>query len=336
MRNLKIGGFILLVSCFFGALDCLAQNSEYSEAKRVEEEMIQYISKKRSAARLSSWIGVSSGYDTNVNLASTKKGDSFEKFSYLLNYFKPWRNGYRLRLSYYLDGINYSDITDSSNILNHLRLGFSKSMRRFEIGVGYGFGAFTYPRNNSSDFYLQAPSVFIRNFLTRKISQTVLLEYGVRNYARRKALADTVVTYQDKKRLDKRPRAEYRISLLATRKLLLELGGGIAVNDSNARYQDFYDYKSYDALQNIRYMILKKVELFSSFKYTRKNYDKRKVTFGDYKQQDNFYSGTVGARFALTDAGILSLYYTCRNNSSNDYYEEFTEGVFNCDWQYRF
>ena len=78
------------------------------------------------------------------------------------------------------------------------------------------------------------------------------------------------------------------------------------------------------------------MNIVSNFVYLRKNYKTRLVTLEDYKQKDNIYAANLGARFKLNRNNLLSLFYTYRDNHTNESLEKYTENLISCGWQYNF
>jgi uncharacterized protein (PEP-CTERM system associated) len=121
-----------------------------------------------------------------------------------------------------------------------------------------------------------------------------------------------------------------------TPKLFARFKTKFSINDSNARYVDYYDYKTYRHSLGLKYKLLKNIDLSSTFSYRRKLYDSRTVTLRDYKQKDNLYTATVGIDYKVDSKNTISLSYAYRQNESNDGLEEYTESIINCGWLYSF
>ena len=149
-------------------------------------------------------------------------------------------------------------------------------------------------------------------------------------------MGDTLGSLQDKTRADRRFDVEYKISSQLTKKLKLSSRSSFAINNSNAKYQDFYDYKSYTQTARAEYKLLKNTLFFTDFSYMRKLYTTRLVTNGDYKEVDGLYSGNIGITQKLNKHNLLTVYYTYRQNASNDLFELYSESMVNCGWQYIF
>lgn len=326
-------GLFILVAGFFATNEAFSDIKEEKQEKTLEIEKLQ---KRPLTYKLSSTAGLFSGYDSNVNLSPTSKGDLFEEFLYSLDFSKPLIKGLKFTFDYDLDVLNYNEINDASNILNHFRFGLHKKLSPFDLGTGYDLSIFYYPHDDNGDFLFHKCFFYIRNRLLKNLYHQLLLEAGVKKHTERKALSDTISTLQDKELVDRRQSIEYSLGYSFTSNLFLKLKTKFSKNDSNARYMDFYDYKSYELSPSIDYKLSKTLGLFSSFTYLKKNYKSRLVTLSDYKQKDEIYSVNLGVRYSLNKKNILSLLYTYRNNSSPDSSEKYTDNVMSFGWQYNF
>jgi hypothetical protein len=326
-------GLFILITCLFVTNEVFCEIKEEKEEKTLEVEKLR---KMPPTYKLSSEAAIFSGYDSNVNLSPISKGDVFEEFLYSLDFTKPWIKGIKFTFDYDLDVLNYSDITDASNILNHFRFGLHKKLSTFNLGTGYDFSIFYYPHNEDGNFLFHKGFFYLKHSLLKNLYQQILLEAGLKEHTERKALSDTISTLQDKELVDRRQSAEYSLGYILKPSLFLKLKLRFSKNDSNARYMDFYDYKSYELSPGINYKFSKQIELFSNFIYIKKDYKSRLVTLSDYKQRDEIYSLNLGMRYTLNKKNILSIIYTYRNNSSPDSLEKYTGNVISLGWQYNF
>lgn len=329
---------LAVLFCIFSLI--LSKGIAFAQERTDREEVAPErakLQKEQFPLRFSSNAAVFSGYDSNVNLSPVSKGAVFEEGLFSASLIKPWKYDLKFTFDYDLDGINYNQVSDATNILNHLRFGLHKKvMRNFTIGTGYDFSAFYYPNDEDGDFLLQKCFFYVKNNLTRKLYHQVMVEAGYKNHLYRKALSDDIGTYQDKKLVSRRQIAEYKVGYFVNKNLSLGIKGRFTKNDSNAKYQNFYDYKTYEVSPSANYRITKKMDIFASFSYIERNYKSRLVALKDYKEKDKIYSTTSGLRYALNNQNILSLIYTYRNNDSNEPLEKYTENVISVGWQYNF
>jgi len=324
---------ILLASFIFSVPKAYCQLKEEKEEK---SRAINILAKLPPEYKFSSRLSLSSGYDTNVNLSPERTGDVYEELLYSFNLSKKLDNKLSFTFDYDLDFLNYNKVTDASNLLNHFRLGLHKKISRFTTGAGYDLGIFYYPHNDDEDFLFHKVFAYVSHKISKHFYHKIQLEAGLKDYPDRKALADTINTYQDDNRTDTRASLEYKLSSDVIKKLISSLRLKVTTNNSNVSYVDFYDYKSYEGALNFDYQLLKKLYLISELSYVRKVFDERLVTSRDYRERDSLYTGTLGLSYRLDKQNDLSLYYTYRQNSSNDDIAEYSESVVNLGWQHYF
>jgi len=316
-------------------------NYGFAQTKDELEERALLNAKRRSLVRPSDYklsmnIGGSVGYETNPRLSSLRKGDIFEESRFTLNFKKPLAKNLKFSFNYFGDLINFNEITDLNSLLNDLRFQLEQKFFWCSLGAGYDFMNSYYPVNENGNFIFNKGFVYVDQNITKKLFHRFQFEGGLKSYLDNKALAETITTYQDDKREDKRLGFAYQVALKPNKRLFASLTSKYTLNDSNAIFLDFYDYESYLESLEVNYEIFKNLSAFSNFLYIRKNYDSRLATFKDYKQKDDLYAGTLGLIFKPTKNNALSLSYSYRDNQSNDGLAEYFDNVITCGWQYSF
>lgn len=313
-----------------------AQMKEEKEEKDLREKIIES-QKARHAIDMQTALVY--GYDSNVNLDGARKGDSFEELALVMRMKQPFVNGVEFDYRYSLDVRNYSQITDASNILHQMLFECSRYISIFKVGVGYDLAYLAYPDFEEGDFLFHKGFCYIGNDLTRKLSHQLKVYYGVKDYLDGKTLSETSLAVDPAKdRLDRRQHAAYLITYSYNKNLTVRLEGNYSINDSNARYIDYYDYKSPGVSCGFDYRIKPDFYLLTDYSYRRKNYKGRTVTGATktYKQEDNIYAVNVGLLYLLGKQSSLSFNYLYRETSSNDSLSEYTESVVTGGWRYRY
>jgi hypothetical protein len=331
---MKMKIFIILVVCIF--LNASYSFCQLKEEKEEKSRAINIIAKLPQDYKFSSRFSLYSGYDTNVNLSPSRTGDVYEEMLYSLNLSKKLDKKLEFTFDYDLDYMNYNKVTDASSLLNHLRFGLHKNISAFTAGAGYDLGIFYYPHNNDEDFLFHKLFVYLSHKLAKNFRHKLQFEAGFKDYPDRKALADTINTYQDDDRADTRLSLEYKLSSDIIKKLICSLKIKAATNNSNVSYLNFYDYQSYEGALNFDYKLFRRLYAISGLSYVRKIFDERLVTSKNYRERDSLYTGTLGLSYRLNKQDDLSLYYTYRQNSSNDDIAQYSESVINCGWQHYF
>lgn len=319
----------------------MSVNLSFSQGKEDKEEKFLgsgRLIKKPDAFKFFSSAGIFFGYDSNVNLSPIRKGDLFQEFLYTLDFKKPLKNSFGFNFSYDLDVLNYNEVTAASNILNHLKFIIDKKISSLLIGTGYSLDALFYQHNKDEDgdFLFHKLIFYVKHNISRRLYQQLLFESGIKAHLDRKALADTISTYQDKELVDERQVVEYSIGSTLTPRAFLGFRTRFIINNSNARYLDYYDYKAYEFSPNFNYKLSGDLSLISRFSFTRRAYHSRLVSLATDKEKENIYSALLGVRYKLSKNNLISVFYTYRDDASKDPLEKYTENIFTCGWQYNF
>ena len=310
--------------------------SAIKEEKAEERLEARGLAKTEPDYKLFSTAEIFFGYDSNPNLTPEGKGDMFEQFIYSLDFTKPFSKTLKFTFDYDLDVINYNEITDVSNILNHFRLGLHKKFSFCTVGGGYDLGILYYPKDESENFLFHKAFIYAKKNFSRRLYHKLQLEYGFKHFTDKKALGQFYFPRQDNNQQDERFAAAYDIGYRATPKLTIRFKNKFYLNDSNAIFLDFHDYIAHRHALSMDYKVLQRLYLLGKFDYRRKEYKERRVVLGTSKQKDNLYTATAGVMYKLTDKDSVSLYYIYRNNDSNEPLEEYTENVVTCGWQHNF
>jgi len=296
---------------------------------------VRLLNNLASSYKLRARVNLIYGYDTNPRLSSIRKGDSFEEFIYSLSLRK--KLGKSTFFGYYdFDLVNYSEFTDLSNYLNHLRLGADRRFGKVHLGIGIDYTYLWYPHYREGDFFFLKKFLYIRQRISRRLRYEISYENGAKNYQHNKSLGDTIGVYQDKKRRDERNTFALKFGYRVMPRLYLRWKNYFSLNDSNARYVDYYDYKSYRTSLGCNYKLSSRWFMLWDFTYQRKNYSSRTVTLRSYSQRDNLYITTIELIYKLNPHSRLYTYYTYRQNSSNDAYEEYSDSIMGIGIRYQF
>lgn len=334
MRNSYLRIYFLLL---FSVLFVRVSFSQVEDEKQERQAQKQMLQNKPAGYTFFSSAALFSGYDNNVRLVPNRKGSSFQESLYSLSLRKPLADGWFLNLYYDLDYLNYSSITDSSNLMNHLKLDLNNKLNRlFVVGGGYDFSDFYYPHNDDGNFVFHKGFVYLKNTFSRKAYQQLLFEYGYKHHLDKKALGESLSVLKDNELDDWRQSLQYSIGANVSRDLYLQLRTKFTANDSNAGYQDFYNYKSWEFSPALVYNVGKATSLIGSYSYTRKLFSDRIVSTGTKKEKDSTHVVNVGVKQKINKKNTASLFYTYRDNSTNEPLERFTESVFTCGWEYSF
>jgi hypothetical protein len=345
MRSAKGGAMrkaiylLVLLVCYVLMVPArpFAQIVEEKEARVAQMQMLQ--KPAVPGYHLTSQASLFGGYDSNVSLSPEGKGSVFQEFLYALKYDTPLAGGCRLFVNYDLDFLNYSETAHFSNLMNHLRLDLNKKLSKlFSSGIGYDFSYFYYPNNADDDYMFHKGFVYLRNNLSDKTYHQLTLEYGYKRHTSRKALANSLTALQDKELTETRQSVAYTIGTKVSSKLNVSFKIKFSENDSNARYLDYYDYKSYEGGPSVQYTLSKRIDMIASFIYLRRNYNSRTLSISGSteKEKDNVYYVNAGCRYKVNGDNSATIFYTYRDNDTNEPLEKYNENVVTVGWEHRF
>ena len=243
-------------------------NAEIKEEK--SERAYLNIPQETYPLKIRTETGIFLGYDGNVLLNTERKGDIFQKTYWFVNINKKIRKDWGVNLSYYGDYWNYSEFNDASSMVNNIRLEAYRYLGKVKLGSGYDFTYMYYPFNSEGDFFFHKGFVYFKYSLTRNLYNKLSLTYGSKNFISAKALSDTYSTYQNKNRLDKRFFCRNEVGIYLNRNTLLRLIAGFRKNNSNSRFEDYYDYDAYTGGIRLDVKITPKIIGFTDLFFTRK------------------------------------------------------------------
>jgi len=333
---MKNKNFIVTLSIAFAVLSLCAGESAAQINEEKAEKSLEISKIERPRFRVYSSAAQFIGYDSNVLLQSESKGAMFEETIYSFGLHRPLDNNMGMTFNYDVDYINYNSSISATNLLNHLRLSLYKKQGPFQAGGGYDFSYSYFPHEAAGDFFFHKGFVYLKNFLNRKLYHQVMFEYGYKPHVSRKALGDTISTFQDKAEVEKRSLVEYAIVYQPLMRLSLDLRARFFKNDANDRYLDFYDYSAYELSPRVRYIFNPRTDAVLNFVYLNKDYKTRTVTNETDKEEDDTYAANFILRYKLNSRNIVSLNYSYRDNSSNDNLQRYNENIFSLGWQYDF
>jgi hypothetical protein len=328
--------FVLLL-CQFAVI---ANVYATTKAEKQEEVLtdLERLYKQKAAKNhsVSQACGTFVGYDTNAYLSAIRKGDYFQEIFYSVYVTTQWLQKVSIFLYYELNNQSYREVTDNNNIYNQLRLGLSRKFGQFEAGTGCDLALYFFPFYESCNFFTPQLYAYARLYAGKKMYQQIRYEHGVRYYLDQKALADVGYLYLNKRQKDVKENLEYSIAALMTKDLLVRLKARYYFNDSNVRYEDYYDYHAYEISPVVDYQMNEHIEFALGLQYTHKRYDTRRVTAKAYKQEDQACGANAGMTYNLDKKNALYLWYFYLNNMTNEGLEKYTSNIIKCGYQYSF
>jgi len=282
------------------------------------------------------------GYDNNVNLDSTRKGDTYTELALDAGYKQPFGNGFDVTLDYYLSAITYHELTDGSFYDSNLSVEFDKKLTslpfRFSLSSNLEYNY--YPKDESARFYAIEPETFIRHDINDNIYQKLVYSFMFKEYTDRSP-QDGAGASKPGDRKDLRNSLTHELNFILFNEYILKLRNQYSVNDSNDQYLDYYDYDTYriDAtvIMPVFPVLFKNLYGLLNCGYQFRDYKTRTLVADTSKtQEDDFYNVLSALIYDLNDAFSVSFNYTYNQNESNEPSEKYSGSTYSLGLHYAF
>jgi len=328
------------IICLFAVFTANAAEKEPSSAQTQGLEVKQAIEKPRLLpGKLLFYADAYEGYDNNVNLDSQRKEDAYTEIDIQMGYKYPFNSVFGATLNYYLNSLNYYDVTDATYYDNNLALDLDtnlfdkKAKLTWENAAGYIY----YPHESTSTFFSYDSQLGLKHSLTKTFSHKLSYDFIFREYPDRKA-GDGRGAARETNRKDIRNSIAYELSGLLVRDIFVRFNNQYYVNDSNDQYMDYYDYWSYRAtLTAMMPLLTKRLYGLVTLGYQRRDYGSRQLVDDASKtERDNTYEGGSSLIFDITKKFSMSLNYLYRQNESNEPSEKYSGSMISAGLHYAF
>jgi len=312
--------------------------AQMTEQKQDEDAARLSAQLRRAPFQFNARSAVYAGFDNNVYLDSSRKGDMFEEFLFSSSAAKMLNPFIRGKLSYFVDYLNYNEFRDASSLYNRFAASIEKMCGAGSIGTEASLAYLYYPNYDLGNALFYKGELYVKHpyWFLKKAEGKAFAHFGIKDYQNAQALNDDLGRYLDNERLDKRYGFGYEIAGFMSKKTYLIFNLMAEKNDSNAQYVDYYDYILYRTFLEFDYRIIKRWYLLTALGMERRYYQSRTVTLRDYKQHDNLYTANIGLLYRLTRDKSVTLNYGYRQNQSNEPLEEYSESMVKAGIEFRF
>ena len=313
------------------------KEEKYEEQKREIAQTRPLVKKTEGLGNLKvdTTIGLFQGYDNNVNLDSSRKGDSFNNIFASVDARYPINDWLKLKFGYNMFDAVYYKFSNYTVIDNAVRAGFeNKISDNLTMDTGYEFEYIYYPKDDQGTYYANKVGTSLKHKISKNLYQKVGYEFQVRDWTDRKA-RNSAGVIEDTDRQDYRNTIKYEIGCLVW-KTLLKLKTDVYFNDSNDAFLDYYDYTSYSVSAFAARPIVDKLTGILRAGYQWKRYDERTITTGDAKEKDKTMVLGAGLTYDINRNLALSANYTYRQNYSNDPIQKYSESITSLGLYYTF
>ncbi|MBI4228064.1 MAG: hypothetical protein HY600_07335 [Candidatus Omnitrophica bacterium] len=271
--------------------------------------------------------GVSEGYESNVNLDGSRKGDPFteESFSVVARpKVTSWLSG---EITYDLLHTHYQAMTDSNLWSNTVEwLLKYQPLRRVEVATGYEYGVLNFPHDTSSSFADQRTKASLTWAQAGWLTHVIGWVYQLREYDTRKARDAAGTALEGVNRQDQRHTGSYELRFRFP-KLLARLGAEWYRNSANDQLQDFYDWDDVRVRAVLTRVFNPKWVGTVSASHERKNYQSRSVPAINVAERDDLVTVAGSLIYQATPHASVAGSLTYRHQDSNDPRLDFTDWI---------
>ena len=317
-------------------------NEEQKTEKRllfnqyIEDELERARKKKSSEGQppakknLISRVSAAYGYDSNVNLDSSHRGDQFFQataegsfdFVRRANFPTPWEakmglTGYAEYLAYEsMEGSDYNSSTLS---------GFTEERLtpQSALKLQYDLNIVRYMNNDQLTYLGHKFKSTLMHYPTQHFSHNIFVSYERKDFRDRKALSVSDLPL-DRLRKDDYYEAGYGTRYYPTDRTYLGATLAWKWNDSNDLFHDFSDYDGYKVNGFIYQKLTGRFSVVGFLGYDHKDYSARTfITGSDRTEKDDFYYYGGYVYHDLNKNWQAFLSYLYKQNNSNDPAQEY-------------
>lgn len=276
---------------------------------------------------VSASVGVSEGYESNVNLDGARDGDYFTEESATVVVGPRITSWLRGEVAWNLLNTHYQEMTDSNLWMNTVSATAQlQPHRAVRLDAGYEYALLNFPDDTGSSFsdHRVKTALFLAQaaWLTHRIGWT----YQAREYDTRKARDADGAAIAGANRQDDRHTGSYELQLRFP-KTSVKIGGETSRNFSNERFQDYYDW---DAVK-LRLAVTRVLSavwlgtLAASQEY--RAYHRRNVPAINEAERDTLFTLGGSLVYQLTPHATVTYSVTYRHQDSNDPRLDFTDWI---------
>ena len=289
-----------------------------------------------SRYQIESNFGFFIGFDNNVFLDSTRKGDTFQNYIYSLNYSNKLKRDLDLKIKYSLNSLQYDRYTDNSSVGNTGNFALEKKLGgRNLVGISTEIGSVYYPSNDQGEYFTAGGSLYGKQFLGKNLYHRAGYSFLSKSFMHRKAKDGNGVDVEEE-RDDVRHAIDYEVGFYPDNQSLFKLKGQVYNNDSRDGYMDYYDYDSFKLGATFIKLLNDKWSSLLNYNFRRNNYKTRLIKNGSEAEYDNNHTGNAGIIYKLSENTSASAIYSYSQNYSNDSGQEYSVSMVSLGLRYAF
>lgn len=278
---------------------------------------------------------IKAGYENNVQLDSSRKGDMFTEAAVFTEGEYKISKNVGLGVEYDLIAVLYSEFTRFDFMDNEGRAFVKYYLdNNWWIKAGYLLGMVWYPHDKDGTYTTYGPLLETKYYINRDLYLQCGYEYTEYDYDKRKKKDHRNVTLETT-RQDDRHVLRFAVGKYF-KDLLIKVSEKIDFNESNDEFMDFYDYMSYRTSIFAGLPLFKKFYVSGYASFRIKDFDSRKTLDLSEVEEQKTYSAAGSIYYKLYKDVYISSTYTYTQNESNEPLNEFSESIISAGLQVMF
>ncbi|MFH1878543.1 MAG: hypothetical protein ABH883_07035 [Candidatus Omnitrophota bacterium] len=286
--------------------------------------------------KVTGFVDIQQGYDNNVDLDSNRFKDGFLQTTANIDTAYSFTETFKFR-----GGADYFQTIYYKHNKNNLSdvspyIGFDYEFMPGVVSRNrFIFDYFSYPNEKENTFTGIVLSSYIRQYFCDYIFHEAGYEYLRRWYPDRATFDDNGF-YGLFDRADERYRMKYNLGFIFPR-AFFTLSNEFQINDSNDKYQEYYDYSLYRLKPSVIFFL--RDDLYTDigllYKYTAYK-DRRSTENSDKKERDNTFLFNVSVYYEFMKNVTLGITYSYSENISNDPFQKYSGSILSGGLYYSF
>ncbi|MBN1405973.1 MAG: hypothetical protein JW946_05580 [Candidatus Omnitrophica bacterium] len=260
---------------------------------------------------------VKEGYERNVFLDSSRKGDSFTQPALSLDANYKITPNLKAGIEYDFTGLFYGQYTDLDVVNNEAAAFFAYDlMPNLSLKAGYGADSNYYLNDKTGTYLAYGPLSALQYYFNKNLFLKAGYDFRIYDYDK-KLIRDGSGRELGSHREDHRHTVTFTAGQRIN-KILLRLEERIDFNDSNDEYMDYYDYTAYKTGASFTAPVLKNLYLTAYGSYRYKDFtSRRKLDLSAVEKQKTMTLG-ASAYYKVYKSCYVNIGYAYMQNYSNE------------------
>ena len=283
------------------------------------------------------YANIKQGFDNNVYLDPSRRKDAFVQSS-IGEYMTYYHNeDQRVNFDSNITSLLYYNQNNNNLLDIYLNPWVEQDFFNniFTLEGGYVFDWVCFPNSPDGTYLDNGFSVYLRNNVTPDFYHKIGGKIDIKSFIHDRTYnASKVKT--NTKRFDVLYTGEYQAAWYLWDIIKLKQRVQVFQNESNYKYQDYYDYWGYNLKTTGIFYFTKKCYSIMNFSYTKKNYYKRTVPSSTSNQRDRLYVASFLLAYDITPSFTISADYSYRENVTNQPVDKYSGSVYTISLSYVF